>query len=165
MKFSDHHPEFYSTHIITEKYDEFKGIENTSLSEFLSQFVGYRPQLLNFLRAFLYILFTNNTRYQLAFYFFEPGGTGKSTIIINILIYLLGPEATLSTTLNNLNSRFGLSRITHKLVLNDMTHFKDKEPKLLKEKITGDSLESEKKYKEDINVSPQLIVTITSNSI
>lgn len=69
-------------------------------------------------------------------------GTGKSTLI-NILLYLIGPEASYSTSLTNLNSRFGLSSISHKifLVINDMTHFKGKEPKRLKEIITGDKLD------------------------
>ena len=76
MKFTEHDSKFYCTHIITEKYEAFKGIENSDMSEFLSQFVGYSAPLLNLLRAFLYILFTNNSRYQLVFYIFGPGGTG-----------------------------------------------------------------------------------------
>ena len=161
-----HDPSFYCTHIINQIYNKEENIENTPLSLFLSQFVNFNPQRLNLLRAMLNIIFSNNTRYQLALYMYGPGGTGKSTLI-NILLYLIGPEASYSTTLTNLNSRFGLSNISHKifLVINDMTHFKGKEPKRLKEIITGDKLDSEKKYKDTISVSPHLVVAITSNSI
>jgi putative DNA primase/helicase len=165
-EFSNHDPSFYSTHIISANYDADQTIENSFISEFLSQFVDYRPQHLNLLRAYLNIVFTNNTRYQVAFYIYGPGGTGKSTLI-NIILYLIGTDAAYSTSLQNLNSRFGLSRISHKifLVINDMSHFKGKEPKILKEIITGDSLESEKKYKDSISVNPHVIVAITGNSI
>ena len=164
--FLSHDPKYYCTHIIAEDFDPEAEIEGTPLAYFLVQFVNKQRHLLNLLRAYLNIIFTNNTRYQLAFYIYGPGGTGKSTLI-NLLLYLLGPEASLSTTLNNLNSRFGLSRITHKifLVINDMTHYKGKEPKILKELITGDVLESEKKYKDAISIIPHIIITITGNSI
>lgn len=165
-EFIKHEPELYCTHIINQNYNKEENIVNTPLSLFLSQFVNFNPQRLNLLRAFLNIIFTNNTRYQLALYMYGPGGTGKSTLI-NILLYLIGPEASYSTNLTSLNSRFGLSNISHKIlmVINDMTHFKGKEPKILKEIITGDKLQSEKKYKETINISPHLVVAITSNSI
>lgn len=148
-KLLEHEPLLYCTHIIAVNYKEDQSIENTPVSAFLSEFVGYRPLLLNLLRAYLNIIFTNNTRYQVALHLHGPGGTGKSTLI-NILLYLIGPEASYATSLQNLNSSaggLGLSRISHKifLVINDMTHFKGKEPKLLKEIITGDSIESEKK--------------------
>lgn len=161
-----HHPSLYCTHIIDENDNSDKSIENTPFSEFLGQFTGFRPILLNLLRAFLNIVFTNNTKYQVALYIYGPGGTGKSTLI-QMLLHLLGPEASISSSLEQLNSRFGLSRISHKifLVLNDMSHFKGKEPQRLKEVIAGDSVESEKKYKEATNIIPQVIVTITGNSI
>jgi putative DNA primase/helicase len=164
--FLNHDSKYYCTHIIAEDFNPAAEIEGTPLAQFLVQFVNKQSQLLNLLRAYLNIIFTNNTRYQLAFYIYGPGGTGKSTLI-NLLLYLLGPEASLSTSLNNLNSRFGLSRITHKifLVINDMTHYKGKEPKILKELITGDVLESEKKYKDAISIIPHIIITITGNSI
>lgn len=42
-----------------------------------------------------------------------------------------------------------------------MTHFKGKEPGILKELIAGDNVESEKKYKETITINPKVILTIT----
>lgn len=67
--------------------------------------------------------------------------------MINILIYLLGKDATLSTSLTSINSRFGLSNLANKIILiiNDMSHYKDNEPKKLKELITSDQMETEKK--------------------
>ena len=54
------------------------------------------------------MIFTNNLLYQIALYIYGPGGTGKSTFI-NLLIYLLGKDVTLSTSMNQINSRFGLA--------------------------------------------------------
>lgn len=164
--FMPHKPEFYSTHIINKIYNTVDSIESTPFSNFLSQFVSYNPQRLNLLRAMLNIIFTNNTRYQVALHIYGPGGKGKSTLINNLL-YLIGPEAAYSTTLTNLNLRFGLSKISQKifLVLKDMIQFKGKESKILKEVITGDIIESEKKYKDAISIIPLVIVAITNYSI
>lgn len=162
----NHDPLFYCTHIIAVPYNSEQSIVNTPISEFLSQFVEFKPLLLNLLRAFLNIILTNNTRYQVAMHIYGTGGTVKSTLI-NILLYLIGPEASFSTSLQNLNSRFGLSKLYHKifLVISDMTHFKGKEPKLLKEIITGDSVENEKKYRNSISIIHHVIIAITSNSV
>lgn len=67
-----HHPSLYCTHIIAENYNSDKSIENTPFSEFLGQFTGFRPVLLNLLRAFLNIVFTNNTNYQVDLYIYGP---------------------------------------------------------------------------------------------
>jgi phage/plasmid-associated DNA primase len=99
-------PLLYCTHIIAVPYSSKQSIENTPKSEFLSQFIGFRSLLLNLFRAYLNIIFTNNTRYQVAMYIYGSGDTGKSTLI-NILLYLIGPETSFLTSLLNLNSRFG----------------------------------------------------------
>jgi phage/plasmid-associated DNA primase len=62
------------------------------------------------LRAFLYIIKINPFSSQLSLYIHGPGGTGKSSLI-NILLYLLGPEASTSSSLNTLTSRFGPSSL------------------------------------------------------
>lgn len=164
--FLKHDPLLYCTHIVAVPYNTEQSIINTPISEFLSQFVAFKPKLLNQLRAFLNLIFTNNTRYQVALFIYGPGGTAKSTLI-NILLYLIGPEASFSTSLQNLNSRFGLSKLSHKtfLVINDMTHFKGKKPKLLKEIITGDSVNSEKIYRDYISIIPHVLVATTINSV
>jgi putative DNA primase/helicase len=167
MEFLEHSPSLYCTHLINVNYDpESKELENSFLAEILSQFVNFNSQRLNLLRAMLYTIFNNDTIYQLAWYIYGPGGNGKSTLI-NLILYLLGPEASYSTSLTNINSRFGKSNISNKifLVINDMTQFKGKEPKIFKEIITGDSIENEKKYKDSVSINPQLILAITNNSI
>lgn len=166
LSFIPHHPDLYCTHVINANYDLNKGVLNTPFETFLTEFVNFKPLLLNTLRSFLYLIFTNETKFQIALYIYGPGGTGKSTLI-NMLLFLLSPETSYSTTISQLTSRFGLSRIANKtfIVLNDMTHFKGKEPGILKELIAGDIVESEKKYRKTISINPKVILTITSNSI
>src|SRR5205085_1197443 len=104
LEFKTHSPDNYTTHIIPVNYSKEDTIENTKFSEFLASIVNYNPTRLKILRACLYLIFTNNLIYQVALYIYGPGGTGKSTFI-NLLIYLLGKEVTLSSSLTQVTSK------------------------------------------------------------
>lgn len=157
LKFYPHDYTHYNTNVLSIAYDKNAKIYGTPLAEFLSFICGYNPVKLNLLRACLKAIFTNNISYQIALYIYGPGGTGKSTLI-NIIIYLLGVEATYSTNLSNLTNRFGLANLNNKIlvILNDMSYFKGSEPKILKEIISGDRLEREEKYKKAVSFTPHL---------
>jgi phage/plasmid-associated DNA primase len=78
---------------------------------------------LKVLRACLYLIFTNNLIYQIALYIYGPGGTAKFTFVINILMYLLGKEVTLSSDFRQITSKFGIASIVGNflLILNDVS--------------------------------------------
>lgn len=164
--FRDHSSEDYFTHVIPVDYKEGYSLAGTPFAEFLLSITNYNKERLNILRAVLKIIFTNNLIYQVALYIHGPGGTGKSTLT-GLLLYLLGPEASISTDLNSINSRFGLANIVNKLliVFNDISLYRGKEPSKLKELISSDTLNIEQKYKDIIQVKPSAFVILTSNHI
>ena len=61
----------------------------------------------------LKLILTNDLKFQVGFYIHGPGGTGKTTFT-NLLQFILGPDATVSSSLN---SRFGASKLKDKLLL------------------------------------------------
>jgi putative DNA primase/helicase len=161
-----HNPNNYSTHIIPIEYNSEDSLEETKFSEFLSSLVNHNSNRLKILRACLNMIFTNNLLYQIALYIYGPGGTGKSTFI-NLLIYLLGKDVTLSTSMTQINSRFGLASIIGKylLVLNDVSLYRGQEPKNIKNIITQDVMEADIKYKKPVAFTPNSFLLIASNTL
>jgi putative DNA primase/helicase len=159
-----HDPKYFITHIIPIYYNPGDKIEGTPFEKFLNEITNNSESRLNILRACLYVLFTNELKYQVALYIYGPGGTGKSTLL-NILQFLLGPFASLATNVNQINSRFGIAAVRNKMlvVLNDITLMRGQEPKVIKEIITGDKIQVEEKQKATFNIIPTTFVILTSN--
>jgi putative DNA primase/helicase len=164
LKFEIHNPSYYTTHLIPMDYHKDDTIKNTKFSDFLSALVNHNSNRLKILRACLYLIFTNNLIYQIALYIYGPGGTGKSTFI-NLLIYLLGKEVSLSTDFRQITSKFGIASIVGKflLILNDISLYRGQEPKVLKNIITQDQMEAEEKYKQPFMFTPNAFLILTSN--
>jgi len=166
LDFLPHKSTNYSTHIIPINYNSEDSIIDTEFAEFLTSLVNNNSNRLKILRACLKMIFTNNLLYQIALYIYGPGGTGKSTFI-NLLIYLLGKDVTLSTSMSQINSRFGLASIIGKylLVLNDVSLYRGQEPKNIKNIITQDVMEADVKYKQPIAFTPNSFLLIASNTL
>lgn len=166
LEFSVHSPSHFSTHIIPIEYktDNSQSLYETKFADFLSSLVNYNNNRLKVLRACLYLIFTNNLLYQIALYIYGPGGTGKSTFI-NLLIYLLGKEVTLSSSISQINSRFGIASIVGKylLILNDVSLYRGQEPKNIKNIVTQDTMEAEIKYKQPFMFTPNCFLILASN--
>jgi len=164
LEFIPHSPENYTTHIIPVDYSKEDTIKNTEFAYFLSSIVNNNPIRLKILLACIYLIFTNNLIYQIALYIYGPGGTGKSTLI-NLLIYLLGKEVTLSSSITQISSKFGVASIVGKilLVLNDVSLYRGQEPKNIKNIVTQDPMEAEIKYKQPFMFTPSSFLILTSN--
>jgi putative DNA primase/helicase len=162
--FNSHSQDFYTTHIIPVEYSAKDSIKNTKFSDFLTTIVNNNLNRLKILRICLYLILTNNLIYQLALYIYGPGGTGKSTFI-NILMYLLGKEVTLSSSISQITSKFGLASLVGKilLVLNDVSLYRGQEPKDIKNIVTGDVMEAEMKYKQPFMFTPSSFLIMSSN--
>lgn len=164
FELSSHSQNHFTTHIIPINYSKEDTIKNTNFSEFLSSIVNNNNMRLKILRACLYLIFTNNLVFQIALYIYGPGGTGKSTLV-NLLIYLLGKELTLSSSITQISSKFGVASLIGKIlvILNDVSLYRGQEPKNIKNLITGDPMEAEIKYKQPIQFSPNSFLILTSN--
>jgi putative DNA primase/helicase len=166
LELKPHAKELYTTHIIGVEYNKNAVLKDTPMSEFLACLVNNNAYALNVLRMTLYLIFTNTLIYQVALYIYGPGGTGKSTFT-NILLYLFGPAASVSTSLNMISSRFGAHLLQNKLLLiiNELPLILGSEPSIIKSITGGDSIMNEEKYKTPTQFVPNLFVIITSNSL
>jgi P4 family phage/plasmid primase-like protien len=166
LQLLEHKANLYVTHIIPMNYTSEASIINTKFELFLNNITNNNEIRLQILRACLNLIFTNNLSFQVALYIYSPGGSGKSTFV-NILQYLLGSEASISTSLNHINSKFGIYSIVGKIlvVLNDVSFYKGPEPKHIKEIITQDRMQSEQKFKPLIYFTPNSFLLLTSNML
>jgi len=78
---------------------------------------------------------------------------------------LLGKEVTLSSSIHQINSKFGVASIVGKLlvILNDVSLFRGPEPKNIKNIVTQDPMEAEQKYKQPFMFTPNCFIMLTSN--
>lgn len=166
LELKPHSKELYSTHIISVDYNPELPLKGTPMADFLASLVDNNSYALNVLRACLYLIFTNTTNFQIALYIYGPGGTGKSTFT-NLLLYLFGTSASLSTSLSMISSRFGGNLLRNKvlLIINELPLLLGSEPTILKTIIGNDAITGEEKYKTATQFIPRLFVIITSNTL
>src|SRR5258705_44355 len=166
LKLLPHSSDYYLTYILPYNYDNHKNIIDTPMARFLIEISNFNTDRLIIIRVVLYLILTNNLDFQKALYIYGQGGTGKSTFT-NLLVLLLGPDACVSTTLNQLNSRFGLAPLYGKILilLNDISLYKGREPKIIKEIISRDLLQAEQKYENPFFFNPKAFIIFSSNVI
>jgi putative DNA primase/helicase len=164
--FLPHSKTLYSTHIISVKFSTDTEVKDSPMSEFLKNLVSDNGYTLNIIRGCLYLLFTNTLKYQVALYIYGPGGTGKTTFA-NMLLYLFGTEAGLSTSLTTIGSRFGSNLIRNKLllVINELPLLLGTEPSILKSITGGEAIMGEEKFRTATQFVPTVFLVITSNSL
>src|SRR5258705_122540 len=164
LKLLPHSSDYYLTYILPYNYDNHKNIIDTPMARFLIEISNFNTDRLIIIRVVLYLILTNNLDFQKALYIYGQGGTGKSTFT-NLLVLLLGPDACVSTTLNQLNSRFGLAPLYGKILilLNDISLYKGREPKIIKEIISRDLLQAEQKYENPFFFNPKAFIIFSSN--
>lgn len=161
MELYPHSPNLYSTHIINVDFIPNAILNNTPMSAFLNDIANNSKLNLQIIRAFLNIILTNNLDYQLALYLYGPGGTGKTTFT-NLLQFIVGPQAAISTTLKNLNNRFGAAILRDKLlcIITELPLNLTTEPPMLKNIIGRDLLNVEQKYKDPIQIISTVLLLL-----
>lgn len=167
-EFVPHAKELFSTHKIGVNYEPGSAatLNNTPMANFLANIVNHSSNGLNVLRACLYLIFNNKLNYQVALYIYGPGGTGKTTLT-NMLIFLFGPSASLSTNIQVIKNRFGTDLLRNKLllVINELPHLTGPEPTLLKSIVGRETLIGEKKYLTPTQFIPTAFIVITCNAL
>ena len=119
----------------------------------------------HYLKAFIWSILRGDTRAQVFLYLYGPGGTGKSTLV-NVLSMLVGEEATLTTTLRDLqNDRFEGANLTGKrlICINDTDTFKG-DLSMLKAITGGDSIIGRTKHESgSFEIFPRALMVVTGN--
>lgn len=168
MELLPHDKNHMSRHVLPIEYLTHTGtnLSNTFIGSFLIDISNNRSYNLNVIRAILNLILTNNLKYQVGLYIHGPGGTGKTTLT-NLLQFILGPDASISSSLNSLNSRFGAAKLKDKLLLiiNELPFLTNAESPILKSLIGGEIISVEEKYKPSTQLIPQVFVVVTSNSV
>lgn len=168
LQLSPHSPTNMSRHFIPVNYEAHSGksLRNTFIGSFLFDICNQQSVNLNIIRAVLKLILTNDLKYQVGLYIHGPGGTGKTTFT-NLLQFILGPDATVSSSLSSLNSRFGAAKLKDKLLLliNELPLIVSAESPILKSIIGGELIGVEEKYLPPAQIIPKVFVVISSNSV
>lgn len=168
LQFLPHAKENMSRHFIPVNYESHKGknLNNTYIGQFLKDISNHKTDNLNVIRAILKIILTNDLKYQVGLYIHGPGGTGKTTFT-NLLQFILGPGATVSSSLSSLNSRFGAAKLKDKLLLliNELPLITSGESSILKAIIGEELIGIEEKYLAPTQIIPKVFIVISSNSV
>lgn len=168
LKLTPHGPEKMCKHALPIEFQARPGesLRNTATGNFLANISNHKAINLNVIRAVLFLIFTNDLKYQVGLYIHGPGGTGKTTLS-NVLQFLHGPDATASTSLSSLNSRFGGSMLINKqlLIINELPYLKSGESPLLKSIIGEEMISVEEKFQAPTQITPKVFVIITSNTV
>lgn len=118
-----------------------------------------------FLEMIGYIFLRRNEK-RTGFYIYSAPKCGKSTFI-NFLLGLIGQDNTTGTPLTEIDRQFGTAQIPNKLLLiNDdikVGSLNESVCEYIKKIISGDTLNIQRKYKEDILCKPIAKVFVTSN--
>ena len=138
-------------------------IEPTLFKELLD--LQFDQDTQNYFRAFVWSILHGDTEAQVFLYLYGPGGTGKSTLV-NLLTMLVGEEATLTTTLRDLQQdKFEGANLTGKrlICINDTETFKG-DLYVLKAITGGDSIIGRTKHASgSFEVRPHGRLVITGN--
>lgn len=111
---------------------------------------------------------TTSIKKQKSFIFYgKKAGNGKSTLL-NILEYLNGKNNTSHVSLENLdNNKFSLAEMIGKNlnISSEMTKEYLKDVSLFKMIVTGDTVASEKKFKDRVDIKPYAKLILTANEL
>jgi phage/plasmid-associated DNA primase len=164
-----HSPNKYLTYIIPIHFNFSNTLVNTPMSKFLTKICNFNLKRLQVLRACLYCLFTNDLSNQIALFIYGTSGTGKNTFL-RLLMFLVGYDTSLFTTINKLTLNFGLYSLLGKLliVLENISLFKNNELQVISKIISPDTispLNDKIKYLSPSQFIPSSFLIITSNVI
>ena len=132
-------PEVFISHSLPCEYNIHS--EAPQFGKYLDSFCDGMEDRKEYLKSMCFSTLLSKTDLQVFFYFYDFGGSAKSTIGM-VLEYIIGEEATCSTTLKALNTdQFEIANlIGKKLIIISDTEKYSKDLSILKAYVGGDSL-------------------------
>lgn len=160
----NHNPIYPTLYYINEIY--ISNAVPVKFIKFLFEFSKGDVMVIAAVRSMLNIIIRSELKYQKFFVIMGPGGTGKSQLV-NIIIHMMGQEATLSSTLELLcKNSFEMANLRNKklLVLNDASNYRGEVSTI--KRITGnDLLQARIKYvQEPFDFYNQSILLMSTNN-
>lgn len=145
LEFEDFSANIYSKICSDVEYDEFATCKN--FLRFISEISVNKMELQYLLQEIVGYSLCNNTNAQKAFFFYGKGANGKS-VLASIISKLLGLENISSSTLSELNTRFGLQPLLNKKLnlSNENEVANGLQTQAFKAIVSGDSVTVDRKH-------------------
>ncbi len=161
-KLRDHSPEHLSPVRIDAAYDE--KAKCPRIDKYLQSTI---PELIALYEEIVGYAITPDNRYQRAFMFMGPGGTGKTTGL-EVLAALLGPENVSTVELHKLEEdRFAVADLYGCLVniFADLPSHALKGSSVFKTITGGDHVRGERKYRDAFTFKPYARLLFSANEV
>jgi len=161
MELLPHKPEYMATFKVGYEYDPqaLADVWRYALDTTI-------PDAVDFLQEFVGYCLTNNTRYEMALWFYGPLGSGKSTILEGIQA-MLGERATLLGLADVERSRFSLGNLRGKTlaVASEQPAIYMQATFVLNAIISGEKIKTERKFQDPIEFIPRVKLIWAMNEL
>lgn len=157
-------PKYYITNIINAYYD--KNAKSDLIEQFIRDISNNDKEVETLLYQMIgYGLYRENFL-QVAFFFYSPGGNGKTTLL-KLLHYFYKPENTTALSFNDLNDKFKPANLQGKLVniADDIDPNRIKDTGNFKIIVTGNYITLEFKGKDPFEFKPYVKLIFASNEL
>ncbi len=161
MKLLPHNPDYMATFKVGYKYDPKADAEVWRYA--LSVAI---PDAADFFQEFVGYCLTNDTRYEMALWFYGPLGCGKSTILEGVQA-MLGERATLLGLADVEKSRFALGNLRGKTlaVASEQPAIYMQATHVLNAIISGEKIRTERKFQDPIEFIPRVKLIWAMNEL
>ncbi|MEB6231406.1 DNA primase family protein [Mammaliicoccus sciuri] len=157
-------PDIYITNIMNVEYDP--NIKSYDVDNFIANISNDDKDIQKLIIQLIgYGLYRENFL-QKAFFFYSPGGNGKSTLF-KLLHHFYGSENTTALSFKDIQSRFKPASLQGKLVniADDIDASYITETGNYKSIVTGDDINAERKGQDDFNFSPYVKLLFAGNTL
>lgn len=164
MTLKPFHPNIHITNIINVEYEP--NIKSELVEKFISDLSNHDNEVEKLLYEMIgYGLYRDNFL-QKAFFFFSPGGNGKSTLF-KLLHHFYGTDNTTALSFKDIQSRFKPASLQGTMVniADDIDPDFIKETGNYKTIVTGDKFNAERKGQDDFNFTPYVKLMFAGNEL
>ena len=157
-------PEVHITNIINSEYEP--NVKSELVEKFIKDLSNNDEEVIQLLYEMIgYGLYRDNFL-QKAFFFFSPGGNGKSTLF-KLLHHFYGTENTTALSFKDIQSRFKPASLQSTMVniADDIDPDFIKETGNYKTIVTGDKFNAERKGQDDFNFTPYVKLMFAGNEL
>ncbi len=164
MTLNPFHPDIHITNIVNAEYEP--NVKSELVEKFIKDLSNNDEEVEQLLYEMIgYGLYRDNFL-QKAFFFFSPGGNGKSTLF-KLLHNFYGTDNTTALSFKDIQSRFKPASLQSTMVniADDIDPDFIKETGNYKTIVTGDKFNAERKGQDDFNFTPYVKLMFAGNEL